>query len=176
MEDERKITPGWRMAAFATTELALDAFYLFTRTLNLDLDAFWIYSCVANNTMRNIVLDAGLSGRYGDALHVPDELRPTVSRRAIADKTGLPRETVRRRVKVLVERGLLECDADGNVRVAMNYSPLVTQGLNEFHRAVMSYLQRLENANVPMPLVHTNVDGHANADALGRSAAKAPKE
>jgi DNA-binding transcriptional ArsR family regulator len=164
MDQDKTMTPGWRMAAFATSELALDAFYLFTRTLNLDLDAFWIYACVANNTMRTIVLDPSLAERYANMLDVPPTLRPTVSRRAIADKTGLPRETVRRRVKALVERGLLECDEDGNVRVALNYSPIVTQGLNELHRSVMGYLGRLEQANVVMPLVHKHIDGDGKAD------------
>lgn len=170
------MTPGWRMAAFATTELALDAFYLFTRTLNLDLDAFWIYACVANNTMRMIVLDPVLSERYANVVDVPASMRPTVSRRAIADKTGLPRETVRRRVKALVERGLLECDEDGNVRVSINYSAEVTQGLNELHRSVVSYLARLEQASVAMPLVHKHADGHAADKAAGNHAATPPKE
>lgn len=145
------MTPGWRMAAFATSELALDAFYIFSHAMNLDLDAFWIYACVANNTMRTIALDPQ-SARYMDADEVPEEFLPSVSRRAIADKTGLPRETVRRRVNALVERGLLVVESDGNVRVNIRQDPQFTACVNALNKAVTSYIGRLESVDINMPL------------------------
>ena len=44
---------------------------------------------------------------------LPDHLHQPTSGRSIADSTGLPRETVRRRLKALVEAGRLVKDARG---------------------------------------------------------------
>ena len=48
----------------------------------------------------------------------PGGKRQAMSRRAVAVATGLSRETVRRRVKRLVEEGVLLEDADGSLSVA----------------------------------------------------------
>lgn len=45
--------------------------------------------------------------------------RHVMSRRAVAEATGLPRETVRRRVKRLVELGILLDEPNGALSVAM---------------------------------------------------------
>ena len=72
-----------------------------------DLDCFVIYLAVAMAstgwTQRRPDLLAGLPSSGT----LPDELHRPVSRRAIAASTGLPRESVRRKIAQLVEMGFL---------------------------------------------------------------------
>ena len=49
---------------------------------------------------------------------IPPELQRPVTRSAIARATGLPRETVRRKVAAMVALGLLTTDARGGLRLA----------------------------------------------------------
>lgn len=44
---------------------------------------------------------------------LPDEYHRPTTARSIAESTGLPRETVRRRLKTLVDQGRLQRDANG---------------------------------------------------------------
>jgi len=141
-----------RPAAYATTELYLDLMFCMTRHLKCDADAVWIYMCVAHDTMRPYAENA----RAGDEIltlpQIPEEARAGISRRMIAEKTGLARETVRRRVAVLVNAGLLFEDADGRVRSSQPEDARVTSLLStliEIDGAVQNYNRR--TAAYPRP-------------------------
>ena len=71
---------------------------------------------------------------------LPREWVVPMSRSAIAAATGLPRETVRRHVGQLIERGLLMEDPRGGVTIVpgaiqdRGYEPLLEKLLTEFAR------------------------------------------
>lgn len=106
-----------RSTMFASTELLLDIFHGASEYYRLDLEAIWILAVVGQETMRPWILDPALADTHMTAERVPDSVRGSVSRRVVAFRTGLPRETVRRRIGQLVDRGYLVVDEEtGNVR------------------------------------------------------------
>jgi biotin operon repressor len=87
--------------ASAMVDLACDV----QRTLGLRPDACQIYMLVAVAAVQRYA-------RAPDAAHVgagplPTAMTGTISRRRLADASGLPRETVARHVRNLIERGLV---------------------------------------------------------------------
>jgi hypothetical protein len=71
-----------------------------------DLEAFMIYMAVACASVGAAMRDPEVALRPNAGLPPEASFRP-VSRRAIAASTGLPRETVRRKIAQLVEQGHL---------------------------------------------------------------------
>jgi DNA-binding IclR family transcriptional regulator len=56
----------------------------------------------------------------------------------------MPRETVRRKVKQLIERGLLYADDKGRIRSTPNFAdPAVANTINDVHGAVRRYREQL---------------------------------
>jgi hypothetical protein len=82
------------------------------RLYEADLEAFVIYMAVACSSVAGAMRDPELA--FGAHNGPPPEsaFRP-VSRRAIAASTGLPRETVRRKIALMIERGYLVEEASG---------------------------------------------------------------
>jgi CRP-like cAMP-binding protein len=142
-----------RVAEFATAELILDLLYTSSTTLKQDLESIWIILCVLHNTRRDVVTDPEAAALHLGAEIMPEEVRHSMSRRAIADKTGLSRETVRRRTNRLIEDEVLEAEPNGNVKLAQNARTASDiKGLNQVHVAVQAYLKRLSEHHVKMPL------------------------
>jgi DNA-binding Lrp family transcriptional regulator len=76
-----------------------------------------ILIAIAEANVIALVSDPSLSHRYATLDEPPpDELRHPVSISAVAARTGMAFETIRRRVRRLAEQGLCELDAEG-VRV-----------------------------------------------------------
>jgi CRP-like cAMP-binding protein len=106
-----------------------------------DLESFAVYLAVITAGSGRMLRDPELQARYGDSEPLPDEARAGISRRAIADSLGLPRETVRRKIARLIERELV-FERDGLVAA---HAPVVpdrpqarefTDGMiREFERA-----------------------------------------
>lgn len=132
--------------AYALHELLFDLTYTAREHFQVDLESVFILCCVNEATMRPMVL-APASPEVLTATRPPDDVRGSISRRSIAEKTGLSRETVRRKVKDLAERGLLMVDARGRLRSiqALN-DPAVQNVLQQGHRAVERYHERLRAA------------------------------
>jgi hypothetical protein len=72
-----------------------------------DLESFAVYLAVITAGSGRMLRDPELQARYGDSEPFPAEERAGISRRAIADSLGLPRETVRRKIARLIERDLV---------------------------------------------------------------------
>lgn len=70
-----------------------------------DIERFVVYMAVISAGISHFQRDSELRARYADDAPLPNELRLGVSRRAIAESVGLPRETVRRKIKALIESG-----------------------------------------------------------------------
>ena len=81
-----------------------------------DYDAAIIFLAVAEANGRASRHDVSLNERIPDlgAPLPPEDVRP-MSRQAIAESLGLPRETVRRKIAALVAQGFLEEDPRGGV-------------------------------------------------------------
>jgi DNA-binding transcriptional ArsR family regulator len=143
MADE--VPPFTRPAAFAASELMLDLFYTATKYYQLDLEAVWILTVIGHETMRPWILDTTLAARHMSEARVPDSVRGSISRLMVADRTGLPRETVRRRISELSAAGLVTHDERGNVRLAGDkvVRPEYQQSVAEVYSAVERYRKRL---------------------------------
>lgn len=77
---------------------------------------------------------------------------PTINSYSLSQYTGIPRETVRRKVTTLVERGWLTCDDRGNLAPT-------TKAAEELQEAT----------DMTMTLIRTMKDGGPLPDAAGRN-------
>ncbi|KAF0176301.1 MAG: hypothetical protein IV086_18575 [Hyphomonadaceae bacterium] len=106
-----------RAGLFAASELFLDIAHVATSYYKLDLESIWILAVIGQETMRPWILDETLAAEHMSDQLVPPEIRGTISRRMVAEKTGLPRETVRRRIALLEARGLVVFDEHDRARL-----------------------------------------------------------
>jgi len=118
----------WRAAA----ELHLDLMYALTRFLQCDADSVWVVMCVVEHALRARETPGAAAG---------------ISRRMIADKTGLARETVRRRVTALVRKGLLIEDPvlGGVLPRAFDAAPGFSEMLADIERTVRGFTRRVSD-------------------------------
>ncbi len=141
-----------RVAEYASCQLLLDILYSATASSGRDLESVWIMACVLHNTLRNLVTDPHISARYLSQEDVPEHVYVTMSRRAIADKTGLSRETVRRRTNKLIEDGVL-IESNGNVRLGHRVRTHEDiANVNALHAAAQSFLKVVQDHNARMPM------------------------
>lgn len=141
-----------RVAEFAACQMLLDSLYSATSTSGRDLESVWIIACVLHNTLRNLVTDPHISARYLHQEEVPDHIFTTMSRRAIADKTGLSRETVRRRTNKLIEDEIL-VETNGNVRLGYRgRSKEDIANINVLYAAAVSFVKTINDHNARMPM------------------------
>jgi hypothetical protein len=152
-DDAPRIEPYIRAHLFASVELGLKLFDSWRRLTGTDSEAAAIMMCVSNATISPIMLDPGLRRQYADHEVLPDELRGSISRRAIAERTGLPRETVRRKVGELCTRGLLVLDANDRVRSPLGrlHEGPVYDLLRIVSEAVDAYQARLLELDAQAP-------------------------
>ena len=81
-----------------------------------DYEAAMIFLSVLETNGRQNVRTAWFREQYADVRKaLPAELARPVSRQAIAQSLGLSRETVRRKIAVMIRQGFLEKDARGGV-------------------------------------------------------------
>jgi hypothetical protein len=86
--------------AYAAFALYLDMLYVLQGAEKCDYEHIVIYACVAEATLR-----PHINGLSVD-LDVP-AYSGAISRLLVADRVGLPRETVRRRISAMIADGLL---------------------------------------------------------------------
>jgi hypothetical protein len=153
MQDE--IPLHLRPITFAINELMLDLVYELQTYVGTDLESVLILLCVTDATMRPFMLNSP-SREVLTAERPSDEIRGAISRRMIADKTGLPRETVRRKTQELADAGLVLIDGADRVRAAQRLGdPKFQRAVEAGHRAVMRYRERLEALGVPWDCVRS---------------------
>jgi hypothetical protein len=140
-----------RPIAFATSEVMLDLIYLLQSFTKVDLESMHILLCVTDATMRPFMLDPDAATAAMTAQRPANAIRGAISRRSIADKTGLPRETVRRKTAELAASGLLQIDEEDRVRSAQDMAnPEFQRVLEAAHAAMLKYGQRMEQFGVGM--------------------------
>lgn len=117
--DDRDVGPGERIKAVAALEVLLR---IWRRAVDCfpddDLETILVYLTVAAASTSLHLRDPGLIAEL-DGAALPDALHKPTSGRAVAEATGLARETVRRRIDSLVASGRLVRDARG-VRTITN--------------------------------------------------------
>lgn len=96
--------------------------------------------------MRPLLFDPKTPDVLRDQAVPPNEVRGSISRLALADITGLPRETVRRKVNNLIDLGLAEEDEHGHVRPARKPADPRWQSIaDQGFAAVQRYDQKLRS-------------------------------
>lgn len=138
-----------RPITFASTELFLDLIYGLQSFAKVDLESIYILLCVTDATMRPFMLDTETPRNVLHSERPPNAIRGAISRRAIADKTGLARETVRRKTRELANLGLVQIDDEDLVRSAQGLGNREFQRVVEAaHNAVLRYLDRVRSFGV----------------------------
>ncbi len=144
-EIDRRIRP----IAFGLAELLFDLMFFAREIWGDDLDCALIMICVNEATMRPFMEKAGPASPVLAVRAPPDEVRGSISRRMIAEKTGLARETVRRKVAHLIEAGHLVADAEDAVRAVPRLDdPVTRRALENGHAAVLKYLKLVASYGV----------------------------
>ncbi len=148
------LPPHLRPITFAANELLLDLLYLLQSYCKQDLESVAILLCVTDATMRPFMAGGSVALEILLAERPPEDIRGAISRRMIADKTGLSRETVRRKTQELAEQGFVLIDEEDRVRSAQHLGdPAFQRVVEGGHRAVLGYLQRLNSFGVALDCV-----------------------
>lgn len=139
-----------RAGLFAASELFLDIAHVTTSFYKLDLESVWILVVIGQETMRPWILDETLAAEHISDQLTPPEIRGTISRRMVAEKTGLPRETVRRRIALLEARGLVVFDEHDRARLPGDRigDPEMHKALTEIIAAVGRFGERIRSLKV----------------------------
>jgi len=133
--------------ASAASNLLFEALDGARRYLDLEIESVVIIICVAEATIRPIIMN-GDHEAIAEA-YPSDDVRGWISRRAISERTGLPRETVRRKVNQLVASGRLLIDDEGRVRATQELArPEMARLVGNVRDAVSRYRGRLARERV----------------------------
>lgn len=140
-----------RCRAFAALELMLDITHS-TRTLTpVDGESMIIFACVTEATMRQLMLSPDTPAEVKRMQAPPEQFRGSITMLSVADKLGLPRETVRRKIKALIDKKIL-VEHDGRIRSRPYVtSPRGQRAANEVFEAVRRYSDRLHQLGVAAP-------------------------
>jgi len=136
-----------RPRVYAACELFLDMLWsVRSRAPDMDLETLLIVLVVNEAAMRPLLVGPKARLDLIDHPRPPDEARGSISRNLIADRTGLARETVRRKVNQLIDAGLFAETRDGEVRpVPMLTDVAYQQIADECFEAVARYDARLRS-------------------------------
>jgi hypothetical protein len=104
--DAKELTWNFRRRSLVVSESLLRIVHRAVELYDGDLEDFVIFLAVLCANVGAVVRDADLAASPPKG-RVPVRYYRGVSRRAIAASTGLPRETVRRRIASFIERGVL---------------------------------------------------------------------
>lgn len=134
-----------RPRIFAASELFLDMLWAArSRVPGLDLETLLIYVVINHASMHPLLIGSTARLDLINEPQPPPETRGAISRALIADKTGLPRETVRRKVNHLIELGLLMERKDGEVQTVPRLDEPIFQAIgDECYAAALRYHRRL---------------------------------
>lgn len=133
-----------RPRTYASIELFLDMLHAIRSQVNIDLESIAIYLCVAEATVRPVVSDPRQVEELADTEVAPEQMRGSITMLLVSDRLGMPRETVRRKVKQLIQMGLVYQDDKGRVRSTPNFhEPQMAATVKAVQDAVRRYHERL---------------------------------
>lgn len=132
-----------RPRTYASIELFLDILHAVRSMADIDLESIAIYLCVAEATMRPVVANPRQVEELADVEVPPEQIRGSITMLLVSDRLGMPRETVRRKVKQLIQLGLVYQDDKGRVRSTPNVrEPQVAATVKAVRDAVRRYHER----------------------------------
>jgi hypothetical protein len=138
------IPPDLRPRTYASVELFLDMLHAVRKLVDIDLESIAIYICVAEATIRPVVADPRKVAELAEVEVAPEDLRGSITMLLVSDRLGMPRETVRRKVKQLITMGLLYQDEKGRVRSTPTFhEPRLAESVKAISVAVRRYHERL---------------------------------
>lgn len=142
--DMTPIPRDLRPRTYASAELFLDMLHAVRKLVDVDLESIAIYVCVAEATMRPVVADPRRVDELAEVAVASEELRGSITMLLVSDRLGMPRETVRRKVKQLIKTGLLYQDDKGRVRSTPTFhEPKMAESVKAISDAVRRYHERL---------------------------------
>jgi len=106
-----------------------------------DLDQVLILSAIGTRTLMNRRIDGLTYDEFLDGRRSAGVSRK-INLQSIADGTGIPRETVRRKINRLIARGWIEKETDGTLAVTSR----AVDELAPATRATFDYLRDIANA------------------------------
>lgn len=143
------IAPNARAIAYEVTVNFIDEY----KTINASLGGMrpaklLVYLSIVLATVQKSMRDP-LFEKLGDE-RFDDGDCGVISRRAIAESTGIPRENVRRIVKELIDEGRIIETTDGHVRQPSGYmeAPGVVEAVNSLVNGMVKTMQHLINMDV----------------------------
>lgn len=146
MTEPARIPRDTRPRAYAGLELLLDLMHILREATGLDHESIVIACAINEAAMRPLLVGPNAPLHLMDVAEPPDEFRGSTSRLAIADQTGLSRETVRRKINQLIEAGMLFEDAHGQVRpIRALMDPQWQKVADEGYAAVQRFDRRLKS-------------------------------
>lgn len=146
---QAEIDPRIRPIAFGLVELLFDLTFFVRELYGNDLDCALIMICVNDATMRPFMEKLPPDSEVLRMRAPPEDIRGSISRRMIAEKTGIARETVRRKVAALIEAGHLVADEEDGVRVVPRlHDPKTRKLLEAGHDSVMRYMALVQGFGI----------------------------
>lgn len=118
LDSDTNTEPVSRAVAFHCTDYVLRYMLDIGSVFEFDYEKMLIYLVIANSNVQNIMSIPEKFAPYASIdVIIPAELQRPATRSAIARATGLPRETVRRKVAAMLDSGLLTTDTRGGLRL-----------------------------------------------------------
>lgn len=144
----QKMLANWRVVMFGLTNLFLATHRAFaTAGVSISPTELQIFLTVGVANIQKLMRERQIPENFAATEVLPREVIVPISRNAIASATGLPRETVRRQVEKLIERGLLIEDPRGGITQPIGYihdfqlQPLIEPMLSEFTKTAESLIR-----------------------------------
>lgn len=110
--------PYSRLIAYSVAEFILRCAEISGVHFNHDYEMVILFLAISTRNTQNVMADPELRKRYASYSEpIPVSLYTPISRLALSRSTGLPRETVRRKVAKMIELGVVVEDERGGLRV-----------------------------------------------------------
>lgn len=137
-----KMADNWRVAMTALCNQFLTMHSAVSETTGLGPTEVLIFLTISVANVQRLMRERAIPQALCGTTPLPREWVVPISRNAIASATGLPRETVRRQIAKMIERGILVEDARGGVTppadiiLTFGFEPVLEGLVTEFARAV----------------------------------------
>ncbi|MBI1386629.1 MAG: hypothetical protein GC150_17110 [Rhizobiales bacterium] len=107
-----------------------------------DLDLMLVLAVIGDRTRPDAWQPEPISYRQITRRQGEEHLQVPINIQSVADYSGIPRETVRRKVRVLLEKGWVERDAEGRLTISSTAAADLEQSTNHS----IQYLAAISNA------------------------------
>jgi len=112
--DTARAAPNARLVAYHVAEFILRSAETVSQAFEHDYEAAILFMAISNRNAQFAMEDPELRARFASYSDpIPTEVATPISRMALARSTGLARETVRRKVAKLIQKGWVIETKDG---------------------------------------------------------------